>query len=216
MVLAIMFVIGACSSKPATSVEVKVSDQVMPPDVLEHKGTALGMATPRWIEAYIENGSQGVEKLPEYKDRYVIVLESEGQNRQGAQLAMDVMDVNSQISRMFTTRVEQKFAGAQVGDRDMLEEYFENVVKLVSTAAFTGLEAGSDYWVYLQYYKPGAKTKADVERRVYRVFRVYSIDRNLLQVQLDKYLKDAEGAIAKTPEKERAIDLVHSSFYDDF
>lgn len=217
MALAALVALASCVSEPKPeSPTLKPVDTVMPPDILEHKGTALGASVPQWVITYIEGGAQAVEKMPEYKGRYVVILESEGENRQGAQLAMDSMDITSQTARYFNTRVQQKFAGAQVGDRDQLEEYFENVVKVMADARYTGLEPGPDWWVYLQYYKVGAKSKADVERRVYRVIRLYSIGDELLAKQLDKYLNDAEAATAKTPEQQRAIDLVQSSFYEDF
>ncbi|HRW23609.1 MAG TPA: hypothetical protein P5298_04310 [Spirochaetia bacterium] len=215
LVAAALFTVASCASQPAVE-EPKVDEKVLTPDILEHKGTALGASVPSWTMAYIESGASGVEKLAEYKGKYVIVLDAEGASKQGVLTAMDNMDAPVQIARYLSTRVQQKFAGAQVGDRDQLEEYFENVVKLVSEARFSGLMAGPDWWVYLQYYKPGAKTKSEVDRRIYRVIKIYSIDQKVLQDQLDKYLNDAEAAVAKTPEKQRAIDAVQSAFYEGF
>lgn len=210
-----LFALASCASQPSVEAP-KVAESVLTPDVLEHKGTALGANVPGWVMSYIESGASGIEKLPEYKGKYVIVLDSEGQSKQGTQTAMDNMDAPVQIARYLSTRVQQKFAGAQVGDRDQLTEYFENVVKTVSEAKFSGFMAGPDWWVYLQYYKPGAKSKSEVERRIYRVIKLYSIDTAVLQKQLEKYLNDVEGAIAKTPEKQRAIDAVQSAFYEGF
>ena len=217
LVLLAVFAVASCVSEPAPAAEgPKPMEAVLTPDILEHKGTALGANVPAWTMSYIEGGSQGVEKLPEYKGKFVVVLDSEGQNKQGTLTAMDNMDAPVQISRYLSTRVQQKFAGAQVGDRDQLEEYFENVVKTVSEAKFSGFMAGPDWWVYLQYYKPGAKTKSEVDRRVYRVIKIYTIDQAILETQLNKYLNDAEAAAAKTPEKQRAIDAVQSAFYEGF
>ena len=217
LVVLAVFAIASCVSepepKPAPS---KMDEVVLVPDILEHKGTALGASVPSWVMAYIENGPGGVEKLAEYKGKYVIVLDSEGQSKQGTIAAMDNMDAPVQIARYLSTRVQQKFAGAQVGDRNELTEYFENVVKTVSEAKFSGFMTGPDWWVYLQYYKPGAKTKTEVDRRIYRVIKVYSIDSTILQTQLDKYLNDAEAQVAKTPEKQRAMDAVQSAFYEGF
>lgn len=222
-ILGILFValaviaISSCVSQPKPGEGPKPAETVLTPDILEHKGTALGANVPAWTMAYIESGASGVEKLPEYKGKYVIVLDSEGQSKQGTIAAMDNLDAPVQIARYLSTRVQQKFAGAQVGDRDQLQEYFENVVKTVSEAKFSGFATGPDWWVYLQYYKPGAKSKSEVDRRVYRVIKVYSIDAAILQQQLDKYLNDAEAkAVAKTPEKQRAIDAVQSAFYEGF
>ena len=151
MAVLMVFAIASCVSEPAPAAEApKAQEAVLTPDVLEHKGTALGANVPAWTMAYIESGSTGVEKLPEYKGKYVIVLDSEGQSKQGVLTAMDNMDAPTQIARYLSTRVQQKFAGAQVGDRDQLEEYFENVVKMVSEAKFSGFMAGPDWWVYLQ------------------------------------------------------------------
>lgn len=211
-----LFALASCVSEPAPAAGPAPAETVLTPDILEHKGTALGANVPAWVMAYVENGPSGVEKLPEYKGKYVIVLDSEGQNKQGTLAAMDNMDAPVQIARYLSTRVQQKFAGAQVGDRDELQEYFENVVKTVSEASFSGFMGGPDWWVYLQYYKPGAKSKSEVDRRAYRVIKIYTIDQSVLQAQLDKYLKDSAAATAKTPEKQRAIDAVQSSFYEGF
>lgn len=216
LVVLAVFALASCASQPPAEEAPKLAEAVLTPDVLEHKGTALGANVPAWVMTYIENGSSGIEKLPEFKGKYVIVLDSEGQSKQGTQTAMDNMDAPVQIARYLSTRVQQKFAGAQVGDRDQLTEYFENVVKTVSEAKFSGFMAGPDWWVYLQYYKPGAKNKSEVERRIYRVIKLYSIDTEVLQKQLEKYLTDVEAAVAKTPEKQRAIDAVQSAFYEGF
>jgi hypothetical protein len=213
--LAVISIVG-CVSKPAPVPAPKPMETVLTPDILEHKGTALGANVPSWVMSYVEGGAQAIEKLPEYKGKYVIILDGEGNSRIGAQTIMDNMEAPVQIAKYLSTRVEQKFAGAQVGDRNEVQEYFENVVKLVASARFSGFETGPDWWVYLQYYKPGAKSKAEVERRTYRVIRIYSISRDILQKQLDKYLNDAEAAAAKTPEKQRAIDAVQGAFYEGF
>lgn len=216
MVALAIIAIASCASQPAPSSGPQISETVLTPDILEHKGTALSANVPAWVMAYVENGPSGIEKLPEYKGKYVIVLDTEGQSKQGTLAAMDNMDAPVQIARYLSTRVQQKFAGAQVGDRDELQEYFENVVKTVSEAKFSGFMGGPDWWVYLQYYKPGAKSKSEVDRRAYRVIKIYTIDQSVLQTQLDKYLKDAATATAKTPEKQRAVDAVQSAFYEGF
>jgi hypothetical protein len=216
IVVLAVFAAASCVGGPSPAEGPKIDETVLTPDILEHKGTALGANVPAWTMAYIESGASGIEQLAEYKGKYVIVLDSEGASKQGTITAMDNMDAPVQIARFLSTRVQAKFAGAQVGDRDQLEEYFENVVKTVSEAKFSGFQTGPDWWVYLQYYKPGAKSKSEVDRRIYRVIKVYSIDQKILQTQLDKYLSDSEAQVAKTPEKQRAIDAVQSAFYEGF
>lgn len=219
--LAVMFLVAltliglvACVSAPQPG----QIETILQPDVLEHKGTAFGANVPSWVMAYIEGGSAAVEKLAEYRGRYVVVLESSGQSRVGAQTMMDNFDITSQMARYMSTRVEQRFAGAQVGNRDEVEEYFENVVKMAAEATFTGLEPGPDWWVYLRYYKAGstARNEANVERQEYRVLRIYSIDREILTEQLNRMLESVEDGEARTETEQRAIDAVQSAFYEGF
>ena len=78
LVVLAVFAIASCVGGPDPVDTPKVSDTVLTPDILEHKGTALGGNVPEWTMAYIESGASGIEKLPEYKGKYVIVLDSEG------------------------------------------------------------------------------------------------------------------------------------------
>jgi hypothetical protein len=46
--------------------------------------------------------------------------------------------------------------------------------------------------------------------------QLYTIDKASLQDQLQKILAGAAAAEPKTPEKQRAMDLVQQSFFDGF
>ncbi|MDR3283630.1 MAG: hypothetical protein LBS97_00430, partial [Treponema sp.] len=49
---------------------------------LETKGTALNEPTPAWIKIYVSKGISAVQALPEYKDKYCIIGEESGVNKQ--------------------------------------------------------------------------------------------------------------------------------------
>ena len=65
LVLLAVFAVASCVSEPAPAAEgPKPMEAVLTPDILEHKGTALGANVPAWTMSYIEGGSQAVEKPP--------------------------------------------------------------------------------------------------------------------------------------------------------
>ena len=149
--LAALLVLSACATKP----------EPLPPtptvgkfEILQHKGTTLGvMSPPAWVEAAI-NGSRAVEKLPDYKNDVVIVVDVTGGSLDGVMNDASRMNADTEVSRYLSLRVKDTFSGAQVGDKDKIETYMERCVKSVSEARFTGIRKATDWWVQLRWYKP--------------------------------------------------------------
>jgi hypothetical protein len=213
VLLAIATVIG-CASKPKTGVNPPAPTvKVYPPQIIEHKGTAFGRDYPKWMDAALD-GPKAVEKLSDFANKYVVIVQEDGKDLTGAQLAASKLDAQTTIAAMISTRVKDTFAGAQVGDKDKIETYMERAVKSVSEATFTGFAMEGDWWAKLQNFTPEGKT-AD---QVYRVIQLWTIDKDTLKQQVQKQLAGAAAAEATppTPEKQKAMDLVQQSFFDGF
>jgi hypothetical protein len=204
---------AGCASKPDSKPFSPPESTVKsyPPQILMHKGTAFGIPYPNWMEAALQ-GPKYVEKLADFKNKYIVIVEQDGKDLEGTRLAASRMDAQTTISALISTRVKDTFAGAQVGDKDKIETYMERCVKSVSQATFSGFAMESEWWVQLQTFTPDGKP----DKQVYRVIQVWGIDRDLLQKQIDKILKDNAASEPKTPEKQRAMDLVQQSFFDGF
>ena len=108
-------------------------------------------------------GLKAVEKLPDFADKYIVVVKR-GCDLGGAQLAASKLDAQTTIASLISTRVKDTFAGAQVGDKDKIETYMERAVKSVSEATFTGFAMESDWWAKLQTFtaegKPTSRSTA--------------------------------------------------------
>jgi hypothetical protein len=214
VLLVLSAVIVGCASKPATGAGLNPpapTVKVYPPQILEHKGTAFGVDYPKWMVAAL-NGPKDVEKLPDFANQYIVVVQQDGMDLAGAQLAASKLDAQTTISAMISTRVKDTFAGAQVGDKDKIETYMERAVKSVSEATFTGFAMQSDWWAKLQTFT--ADGKAD--KQVYRVIQIWGIDKDTLKKQIEKQLAGAAAAEPKTEAKQKAMDLVQQSFFDGF
>lgn len=216
VLLSIVAVVGCGSTAPAKPTEpIKPpapTVKAYPPQIIEHKGTAFGRDYPKWMDAALD-GPKAVEKLPDYANKYIVVVQEDGGDLTGAQLAASKLNAQSTVASLISTRVKDTFAGAQVGDKDKIETYMERAVKSVSEATFSGFAMESDWWVKLQTFTSDGKA----DKQVYRVIQIWGIDKDSLKAQIDKVLKgESDKEPAKTPEKQKAMDLVQQSFFDGF
>jgi len=213
MVALAVVAVASCVSEPEPKDDPVGRDMTVayPPKILEHRGTAWGANPPQWLMEALK-GYKYVEKMPDYQGKFVVIVEQDGDSREGAELAAARLDAITRISTLMGVRVKDTFAGAQVGDKDKIETYMERVVKIASETKFSGFMMEDSWWTYLQTYTPEGKP----DTRTYRVIQLWTIDKDMLTQQLDMILKGAAADEPKTPEKERAIEAVQNAFYEGF
>lgn len=171
--------------------------------VIEHENSVLGGDIPDWTGK--ETGE--LEDDPRFEGSYVFRFQRTGRDLNGVMTLTDNMDAPSEVARLVSTRVEQVFAGAEVGDQNFVETYFENVVKTVTDAEINGLRKYGDFWVLRQYIEEDGS--AGDEEYVY--FTLYIIDRT----QVDDLIERAiTGQPADTEEEQTAKDRVREILRD--
>ncbi|HCX96574.1 MAG TPA: hypothetical protein DHU26_06300 [Spirochaetaceae bacterium] len=182
--------------------------------LIEDKGTAYGIKTPKWVELAIIGGYRDIEKLPDYKDKVVFIAQFEAQNLQSAQLLAERMQADTEIARYLSTRVKDAFKGANVADADSKNfgAYGERFVASVGEAKFSGYRMEADWWVKVQTYTPENKP----DKQIYRVIQLWAIEKGMLQKQFDILFSQLAGTAQPTPEQKRAIDLVQNTVTKDF
>lgn len=201
----------SCASKPEEKTMAKKGPAY---EVIDHKTMAIGGDIPAWVVTFIETGVQGIEAMDAYKDKYVFIAEDSGANKQALSLWMTGFNVTQEVARMVSTRVQSKFAGAAAGSPDdEFGRYFENVVKSAAEARYSGARKENDFWVMRRYFKEDGKS---IDREEYTMYVLVSIDKAMLQSQIQAVL---DGTAADTPpskEQQTAIDRVKESFYEGF
>jgi hypothetical protein len=180
----------SCASKPVTPKPTpapKLEEWV----IIESK--SLTNTVPDWCNMTpIE-----LEKTDKYKDYYVFIQDQTGKSLEGIKLWATGFSAPSEIARLVSTRVQDKFAGAAVGDKNELETYMEQVVKTVSEAQFSGVRVEGDFWIKRQN-----KANGVIE---YRYLFLLTVPRTEIQAAIQRALDGAGKNVPKTPEKERAI-----------
>jgi hypothetical protein len=211
VMVAIGLLFVGCKTKPTPEQEraLKVEPQVYPPKVIEHKLTALGGDVPEWVFQYA-NG-EDFEGMREYRDDYVFIFEQTGKDLEGVKAWTRSFSAATEVARMVSTRVMNKFAGAQVGDKDMVETYMEEVAKILAVAEYAGARKKDDFWLYRQYYDDNGKPT----EKIYTYFLFYTVPREQIDAAIQRSL-DAQSSKdkPKTEEEQVARDRVKELFSD--
>ena len=123
------------------------------------------------------------------------------------------MNAAAAFSNQVSLRVKEKFAGAQVGDKDKVESYFERVVKTLSETEFSGYTKASDWWVQLRWLADDGKTALKDE---YRYLFLFTIPREMLDMQIKKVIDGtAELDPPKTEDEKKARERVAEALFED-
>jgi hypothetical protein len=195
----VLFAVGCASGPKEKESKVKV---VAPSDyqIIDHKTRDFGGTPPDWVS----KSSSELERTDKYKEFYVFVDDQIGKDLEGLKLWARGFSVASQIARIVSTRVEDKFVGAAAGDRNALETYMEEVVKSVSTAQYSGARIEEDFWI--------KRRKISDKSEDYRYLFLVTVPRKQIDDAIARALNEADQKAKPTPDKETAIKRVKDSF----
>ena len=172
--------------------------------IIEHKNSTLGGDVPTWTS--MDEGA--LEADDRFEGKYVFRFEETGRSLAGVRTVADNMSAPSEVARMISTRVRQVFAGAQVGDQDFVETYFENVVKVVAETQVSGLRKYGDFWVLKEYVSDDGRAG----EREYAYYTLYTIDRDIVHELVRRAI---DGVAATTEEELTARERVRQILRDE-
>lgn len=205
-VLVVCLLFASCASTPDDPEPKQLTSKVTT-EILEHKGTALGITTlPVWVSSYVELGVRGVEKLSDFSEEYCFVAEMTADNLNAGQAWLNGFEVPQIIARQLQSRVESLFVGAAVGaPEDDYGTYFENVVRTTTDVSFSGAKKVSDWWSLIRKYDPDIK-KAYTD--AYYIYVLYTMPKELLDRQLLDQIEKAEEDSEMSEAQRAAFDNV--------
>lgn len=195
----LMLSLASCASQkgadePSAPEDLNVES---PYTVIEHKNTMLGGPIPDWT--YTAIGA--LEGESRFEGKYLYKFERVGKDLSGVRALADTFDAASTIAQEVNFRVQQKFAGAEVGDGDFVETYFENVVKVLADARISGFRKYDDFWIY--------RTNNTTGENEYIYYSLYTIDKD----EVDRLIEEAiTNQPAETDEEQTAQERVREIF----
>jgi hypothetical protein len=178
--VAVISLIG-CASKP----KVKVNE-------LENKGTAMNVPTPDWIKNYTANGITAVQGQPQYKDKYCIIGEESGVNKQFILAWADNFSAQQRIGAMLRTNIASEYqarvqgaaqsqGGVTTAAGDNSGEYrqeIDNIVNVVVNVSYSGAQREADWWSLLRRYDPDQKGVYNDEYTAYVLYTIPKAEMN--------------------------------------
>ncbi|MDR0909505.1 MAG: hypothetical protein LBM77_07030 [Spirochaetaceae bacterium] len=169
---------------------------------METKGTATGAVTPEWVNTYIEKGISAVQALPQFKDKYCIVGEETGVNKQFVLAWADNFSAQQRIGAMLRTNIETKYqatVNAQAessgvgtsgqGQNTAYGDYkqeIDNSINSVVNVSYSGAQLEANWWVLQRRYDPDQK---DVYNDEYVAYVLYTIPKAELNRQIASALE---------------------------
>lgn len=181
----------SCASAP------KVKDISGPTEIIEHKGTAFGVAQPEWVGTVLATPNQKTLSKALGIDKHIWVVSKSGENLDFIKTWADQVDARAEIGASIKQGISD-FVGAHAdGDDSDIEETVKRYSARASTVMFSGLNKETDWWVL---GRTRLQKKNEVESK-YTYLVVYSMDEDLYQKQIKNAFKG---------EDEKVIDdLIH-------
>jgi hypothetical protein len=198
--LVFVFVTGCGSSgeskQPEPSAGPQISPTVKQADLLDHKNRVFQKPIPDWVS--LEQGQ--IEALPQYKDFYAFKFDESGRSLDGVKLWAQQFSAGAAIATTVKTRVQVKFDGAAVGDKNEVGSFFEGAMKRLSDATFSGYREAENYWLQQRHYKQDGS----IDREEYTYYSLYTIPRKTLDGLVSKALNDEDTQEKPKTENEKA------------
>jgi hypothetical protein len=178
---------------------------------LENKGTVMGVPTPDWVKIYLEKGLSALQTQPQFKDKYCIVGEESGVNRQFVISWADAASARQRIGVLLRTNIASRYeaviaatsqSGAESGAQYRQE--INNILNALVNVSYSGAQREADWWSLRRRYDPANKEQYTDEYTAYVLYTVPKAEMNLQiafalesSVAKDSALYDVTIALAR-------------------
>jgi hypothetical protein len=177
----VVIALAGCASKP----KVRVVE-------MENKGTSMGVATPDWIKSYTASGISAVQSQSQFRDKYCIIGEEGGVNKQFVLTWADNFSAQQRIGAMLRTTIVSEYqarvlgaaqstggatpsAGAASGE---YSQEIDSVINSIVNVSYSGAQREADWWSLRRRYDPDIKDTFTDEYTAYVLYTVPKAELN--------------------------------------
>jgi len=170
---------------------------------LENKGTVMNVATPDWIKNYTAHGISRVQAQSEFRDKYCIIGEESGVNRQFVLAWADNFSAQQRIGAMLRTTIASEYQARVTGRAQTegvtgstpttgtYEQQIDNVINAIVNVSYSGAQREADWWSLRRRYDPDQR---DVFTDEYTAYVLYTIPKAELNRQVAQALETSVRA----------------------
>jgi hypothetical protein len=174
---------------------------------MENKGTILKAPTPAWVNNYVKHGISKVQAQSEFKDKYCVIGEESGVNRQFVTTWADNFSAQQRIGAMLRTTIVSEYQGKIEGKAQTsggasfttaadkssgeFDQEINSIVNAIVDVSYSGAQRVSDWWSLRRRYDPDDKKEFTDE---YTAYVLYIIPKAELNRQVAKALETSVKA----------------------
>jgi hypothetical protein len=158
---------------------------------LENKGSVMGVPAPEWVKLYVGKGLSAVQARKEYQDKYCIIGEESGVNRQFVLAWADAASAQQRIGALLRTNIASRYqaaitatAAAESSAAESSAQFrqeIDNALNAVVNVSYSGAQREADWWSLRRRYDPDNK---EVYTDEYTAYVLYTIPKAELNRQL--------------------------------
>jgi len=187
VVLITVIALSGCASKP----KVKVVE-------LENKGSSMNVSAPDWIKLYTASGISKVQAQSEFKDKYCVIGEETGVNKQFVLAWADNFSAQQRIGAMLRTNIASEYQARVQGSAQSVgeansssasgtyQQQIDNAINAIVNVSYSGAQREADWWSLRRRYDPDQK---DVYSDEYTAYVLYTIPKAELNRQVARALE---------------------------
>ena len=181
---------------------------------------------PVWVRSYLERGGRDLESLDTYSGKYVFVGQNQGDNFNALQQWANGFTAAQDLPRLVARRVERRLvASAALYPDDEYGEYFAYLIKKVSDEEYPGAAKEQTFWVKQKKIPVSGEDDDDSETEIapedidlerYEFLVLLSINKETLQITIQKIMADIKTSTAPTRDQTAAINKIRQNFFEGF
>jgi hypothetical protein len=152
---------------------------------LENKGTGMGIPTPAWVKTYIEKGVSALQAQPQYKDKYCVVGEESGVNRQFVIAWADAASAQQRIGSLLRTNIASRYeaavnaqAASGAINSGQYQQEIDNCLNALVNVSYSGAQREADWWALRRRYDPNDKSVYADEYTAYVLYTIPKTEMN--------------------------------------
>jgi hypothetical protein len=209
--------LAACAGEPKKAPEPEIIPQSLEPveifQIQDHAAKSAGGEIPPWVNVYLYEGIGAIENQAEYQNKYIFIAENTGTNFTALRQWMEGFMVLQDFPRLVSSRIQTRFTASTPGyPDDNYGPFFEGTIKKSSDTFYNGAVTEGTFWLLVQYFKEDGITP---DREMYLFFILISIDKTLLEIQINEILNNIPADTA-TRDQSILINNLKENFYTGF
>ncbi len=156
---------------------------------LENKGTFAGVSVPEWLRTYVEKGVSALQSMDLYRDKYCIVGEESGVNRQFVLAWADQASAQQRIGALLRTNIASRYeaavdaaasssGGSPETASGQYRQEIDNIINALVNVSYSGAQREADWWSLRRRYDPDNPELYTDEYTAYVLYTVPKTEMN--------------------------------------